>query len=623
MVACLVGLAVAGELEQARAFVKIGDYANAVVALHKLTLREPTNVTARRLLARAFVECSLDLHLADIRVGKDNRERAAYQLEILTRLGEEGRDALIACITEGDGKLAPLAVEIAGKKRVTEAVDAIIAFGHNEKPIEKFVSKPVSAEALAQIGGPKAVAALKAMLLAGPHPQFRAGVIEAYVDAVNAEGLLQLALESKAKDVLAAVVKGTSHPAPVYAAVAGRKDVELKTRATAFSRLAASKEWPAKKRAEVIVAAMKDDLAATKLRPHAINVLRKLDPAQAAELVVAQLEDPESGPVQPEHFKLLAAAGGQGLTELLLRILEEKVDREKSTRWAALDRGLVWQTLGRRGVKGHQLVRAAKLMVMPEPSTDGRRVRPQPLSSWIPYRSGLNKKAQATLIALLLKDEDASIRLQALYAVRALPPAVGVKHVRAATKDDDEKVRKLAQGMMMDYAGEGLLKPDELAPIIESQASYRISPMLKNLARKKRKADADIFLKALERKDATSYNIVAPAALYFAAVPDPRAAKPLTALLTGKNRLHSSNSTQVAKAIKVCMKDRAALLKELVAGVEEGPDTTRRSCVAALRVLGDKSVVSALAKAAKETKSYHLRQEIQAAIAELLTREEK
>jgi hypothetical protein len=623
MVAALAGAAAAGEIEQARSFVKIGDYANAVLVLHKLTLREPANVTARQLLARAFVESPHELHLADIRVGSSNRDRAVYQLEILAKLGEEGRTGLVACIADGGSKLAPLAVEVAGTRRVGEALDAIVAFGQTEEPPQKGHATPLSATALARIGGQRAVAALRAMLDAGPHERFRAGVIGAYVDAVDADGLLRLARESRAEDVIARVVKDKEqHAAPVYAAILGRDDLSAPLRAAAMGRLAAAKDWAAEKRADVIFAATRGKDAAT-LRSPAIDALRTLDRDKAAELAVAELEAPNGGKINPKHVELLAAGGGQGVTDLLLRILEEKTNRDTYARWASIDRRVVWKTLGLRGVKGAELVRAAKLMVKPEFRAKGRPTRGEALSTWINYRSGLSKKAQAILVAHLVKDDDPGVRLQALYACRSLPGKVGVRHAQALADDKDEKVRRLAGEMLMNYAGEGLLQGAEIMAIVESTRGYRLSPVLKNLVRQKRKADAPLFLKILERDDRTSHYIARPAADYFRAVPDPRAAEPLMKLLTDKQQLHSGDIPVVAAALRACANDRAELTEKVLAGLKSDESSVRQTSAIALRHLGDKSCLAALGRAAKAEKSHHVRSEIDRTIREILTREGK
>ena len=199
LVACSAVLG--ADLGKARKLLAIGDYAAALAELDAAVKVDPENVDARLLMARVFAECAIELKMpGQIEVGRSNRERATYQLDILVKLGKKGKGALLKAIEGGDAKLAPIAIQVAGKNRLAEAVGPMVKLLKGGKAGAPLVSTALYA--LAQIKTREAVDAIRQRLDKEKDPQAHRRLAAMYVGCLDDDALLKLAGKTKDPDVL-------------------------------------------------------------------------------------------------------------------------------------------------------------------------------------------------------------------------------------------------------------------------------------------------------------------------------------------------------------------------------------------------------------------------------------
>ena len=195
----------AASLAGARKLIKDGDVARALSQLAELSDAEPENAEVRLLMAQTLAKCDPELKIPGLQsVGKSNVERAAYQLQILAKLGDAGNAALCSVITGDDEQLALTAVEAAGQVRLKEAVAAIRAFLKQGKGPAGAEVKAV--RALIRIGGRPALDAIKSYVDDATGGHYPRGLGITCMKSLNREDRLELVRETKNPAILGGIV---------------------------------------------------------------------------------------------------------------------------------------------------------------------------------------------------------------------------------------------------------------------------------------------------------------------------------------------------------------------------------------------------------------------------------
>lgn len=645
LVLVLAGGAVcADEIDKARAFIKISDYANAVAVLHKLAQQQPTNVEVRYLMAKAFAECPQDLQLpGTVSVGRNNAQRVAYQLKIMAKIGPKGRSRLIEMIDKEGPKLVIHAVKIAGEEKMTDAIEAIIAFTRRTDgaPNEWFASR--GAAALSQIGGVKAAGAIHKMIGGdfsrsinfnsgvnlghGRAPRRNILLVDLYLQALDDVELVKLASEEKDAKLLHRLLRLKEASANVHVAVFSRRELPMSLRLSAMRQLPSNKAKAVRGLAATIVKVIEKDPAAATLRPTIASRIQSWAPEQAVGLAETVLRGGRPTRYDESMLRIFAAAKGNRATNLLMDMLKAKCDSKRYERWQ-VSRHAVWTAL-RRKLSDDALVEAALLMAQPTPKW---RSPSSHFAHWIKQESGLSAPLRTRVLERLSGSADVEERRCAVYGLASLPDKSAIKHYWSLAGDDDEKILEHATTGLVNMGIKGALSPEELLKIVAQVQPRHVSRLLKALIRRPKKEYADVFIAALKDavnpKTKVSYHTsrangetLAAAVEFFNALPDQRA----TDLFTSTFFRSSSTNIQdrIARAVRKCSTDLKPVRKQLVGGLSHKNIIVRRNCAIALKILGDASVIPALAKAARRATTTSERAEFDAAIREIVCPAEK
>lgn len=633
------GQVCADEIEKAKAFIKIADYANAVAVLHKLAQQQPTNIEVRYLMAKAFAECPQQLLLpGSISVGRSNEQRATYQLKIMTKIGPKGRLRLIKMIGKESPRLVTHAVKIAGEEKMTDAIEAIVAFTRRTDgaPNEWFASR--GAAALSRIGGAKAAGAIHKMiggdfnrsvnfnsgvnLGRGRAPRRNILLVDLYLRALDDAELIKLASEEKDAKLLHRLLRLKEAPANVHVAVFSRRELPMSLRLSAMRQLPSNKAKAVRGLAATVVKVIEKDPAAATLRPIIASRIQSWAPEQAADLAEAALRRGRPARHDGSMLRILAAAKGDSATNLLMDMLKAKCDSKRYERWQ-VSRQVVWTAL-RQKLSDDALVEAALLMAQPTPKW---RSPSSYFAHWIKRESGLSAPLRTRVLERLSGSADVEERRCAVYGLASLPDKPAIKHYWSLAGDDDEKIRKHATAGLVNMGIKGALTPEELLKIVAQVQPQHVSRLLKALVRRPKKEYTDVFIAALKDavnpKTEVSYRTsqangetLAAAVEFFDAFPDQRATDLFTSTFFRSSSINIQD--RLAKAVRKCSTDLKPVRKRLVDGLSHENVIVRRKCAIALRTLGDASVIPALAKAARRATNTSERAEFDAAIREIV-----
>jgi len=304
----------AADPTDAKRLVETGNDAAALARLLELSKADPENVEVRLLMAQALAKCDPKLKIPGLQsVGTNNAERAAYQLQILVRLGDAGSAALCKAISNGEEPLASMAIETAGNAGLKETVAAIRAFlKQGDEPPDAGAQ---AVRALARIGGRPALDAIKSYVddAKGLHDQRGLGVT--CMTFLDREDRLELVEKTKNQALLADIIEGfipppeesvgtrtsrstrirrhqrkkatgrapsSHHAHEALAAIARRVDLGDDLRLRALRKLDDHNRPAFEKLAEELIQGKPDAV-----RRHALNRLAHIDPAKTIEPVIA------------------------------------------------------------------------------------------------------------------------------------------------------------------------------------------------------------------------------------------------------------------------------------------------------------------------------------------------
>jgi len=594
------GASAAGALDSAANLIEIGDCAGAVARLEAWIKDKPADPAARLLMARAFAACPYDLRMPGaVDVGRNNRERALYQLEILPRLGKAGRATLLKAIADGDQTLTPLAVAAAGNRKVTAAV----------KPIAKWIDahasdwgvKQAGVVALSKIGGAEAAAAVKRLFDAAPAPK-RSWLAGQYLACLDESALLAVAKTAKEPEILTRLTSRRLGGAAALKAVAKRTDVAERIRTSALRGVVAGADASDTRATTTFLLPFLGDASAS-VRWAALDHLAGLDPDQAVPHLVAALDDEA---LRNDAISRLRRLKRPAAVKPLLAVLGEAC-KKKQLRW----RDLVFRTMVESGASGDDLVKGIRLVLQSEPTSTAYG---QPLA----LPRAVPGDQMPMVVDRLLADKDLRIRLAGIRSLDRLEPAVAVKRAAALLDDKSAWVRKYAANVLLRHAGTGLVPAGDLARLLASPEEREWRSAAATLARRPAPEAADAFVSLL-KNETRARSVAHDVVRFFAAAPDKRAVPGLVRLAGDPKA--SASMADLAKALKACAADPSAAAADLAKGLKNKSSYVRMRAAEVLGALGDRSVLADLVAAGRAAQSSQERRVIDAAIRALTAKE--
>jgi len=621
----------ASNAADAKRLVEIGDYAQALPKLLELSKTDPENVEVRLLMAQAFAECGQALEVPGLQsVGKNNAERAAYHLQVLAKLGDDGGGALCKAIADGDEHLAPLAVEAAGNVGMEEAIDAIGAFLKRTHANDASEKKAITA--LTRIGGNRAADLIQRRMDYTANPSRRNRLAETCVRCYDSEGRIKLAGKTTDRKLLHALIRlSRSLPDAVelLTIIAQRED--LNPEMTAWVRLRAVSElWRLAPEAVITPLADLSVDASQSVQRECLDRLRSAlgsvasrDKAQhvalleelskhkspaarwlAMEQLVAAAPEKAVAPLcnaikdrakGKSAVKMLERTKSRKALKTLFEVLEALSDPKRSKDWPVA-RDSVCAAVIACGAKSDELLRAIRLMDKPGPAGERYRLR----DFFDRVKSQRPEELEA-FVAGLMADKNARLReYGATHGLPLLPIAARVKLALTIINNENADTRMHAFQTLREGNRLGLVKADVLIPLLRSEHKGVVRGVAQALSKKPAKTASKAMFELLKDSTRSKY-AMRELAMFFEKVPDKRAADAFTWEIVSKSP--AAPVETLAKAVKACSSDLPASAKEIARALQDEAHSVRMNAVKALGILADKSVLPDLFKALRKATS--------------------
>jgi len=617
----------------AKRLVEIGDYAQALPKLLELSKAEPENIEVRLLMARSFAECGQELAIPGLQsVGTKNTERAVYQFQVLAKLGDEGQAMLRKVITDGDKRLAPLAVEAAGHAGSESAIDAIGGFLKRAGFGSKDESTAVSA--LVAIGGNKAAAVIKMRLERTTDTRNSYRLAKTAVLCYDSAGRLKLARETTNQKLLYALVHSAKAvpDAETTLTILIRRDYPDAEMGRSVQLRAASELWQIAPEAVIEpLAALcaegsapfqkdcRDRLKSAlgfierrdqvrflvlleKLTAHEVSSVRwfatewllRAAPEKAVVPLCKALDDPTKA---RNAVWMLQRTKSRRALGSLFEALEARTDPDRFKTWAPTREQLCSAIIG-CGAKSGELVRTIRLMMKPNPDAHERSYRMQDFFARV---ASVSPGEQEGFVAALLADKNADLRRHgAVNGLQRVPIGKRVELAQVVINDPEQNVRTQAIRALREGDRLGLLKADKLIPLLRSDHKDVVRWAAQALSKEPAKAASKAMFELLKDSTRSKY-AMRELAMFFEKVPDKRAADAFAWEIVSKSPAVPVET--LAKAVKACAADLPASAKEIARALQDKAHGVRMNAVKALGILADKSVLPDVFKALRKAAS--------------------
>lgn len=596
----------AASLDKARVLMRISDYAAAVSQLGSIVQADPTHAEARLLMARAFAESPMPLSMpGNVEVGKNNYDRAVYQLGIVLKLGDEGQAAVFALIRPGHDKLTPLAIRVVGQSRVAAAV----------APLTKMLKHPDTQTEQAQsliwaLAAIRTEDAAKAVLKHYNQQKDEADrrrLAQQVIDALDAAGRAKLAEGTEDPLLLYRLVQIDGAEAEaVQLALLKRADLDEKLRLRALRQLAHAHRADKAARAGLMRGFVKDPSEA--VRTQAILELVKAEPETSGKLLIDVLASEDRNVVQ-NALRTLRDLPAAAKVEPLLELLQAKNDPERHQNWPSVGRNDIYSELVRSDIDEKTLIRAVQLMLQPDPSQPkdrgGRAVT-------IPW---MTREQFATVLPRLAKHEDAQVRTQAFQNLNSLAPEKAIPLALEAVRDPDKGVSMAAGRALLALERRGLIPAEKLMPLVACKATWVQQSVIRLLTQKAAAGEVAEPMLALLKDKERAAPVMAELAGYFAKHPSEDAASAFFAAIILEKP--PAPAETLAAALAKCVPNKADTAKDMAMALKHQSSTVRSHAAKALIVLGESVVLPELEEAARKAKDQYERRVLNRAIRAL------